>query len=807
MDLAPEPDLHPLYPTTAQLALQLSLSAGLTPAQKNQLVAHALTRACIFADISVLQYLLVDPQAQSHVDLATKDEEQVGLVSLTIHGFGSDSERDVEREECVRLLIQQGADISADSTGWTPLHYAALLCPPTVVSHLITHGCSPFDKTNRGLTPLDIITAHTLLPGREDVAVLIEAAMRGDGWTGGRMEEKRQELELRLKRRGKRKSARDEVGRILGIPPKWWKTTVDSDDEPDEAEADNLTYTPPPDYASMLVFSPDDLDDIFSTIITNFPPTLRNSQPANTLYLLARFACLTCDHNWLEDLLLGATDAIEEAFFARSEDVTSLVFWLYNTTIWLHLMQCDTSINEACEMLVFIIRFAERKIDTLLDSCLLDHTPMPSEFHSVEFESDWSIFRPFISNKRKSNCAYVSPPNSPGQPTQRPSSPGPTAQNFPTSTSSGPFSSLRQSFARNRAGSSTPLQGMFEPVASPADITRFLSALNQLLNLSDINPALTTQLWSQIMYWTSCEMFNRILTRKKYIIGMNLSHIEEWVISMGLPCGVKAHFVPVRELLNWLQCLSSITEFPNLVATIQTLKHINPLQDYKYESILTQLQKDWERHRVKLGVQALRKEQSIRSVNTLGESSTANPQANIDSLFDPGSDRSSWEPVKPPPVLGELLDSRHMLPLVFPSDPRYLAVTPSRHAPEIDERQPPMSATIAPDSRSASRASSRNDASVISWRSRDRKIREVELSTLHRIGGTTRTRWAWRPTEFDEPDDEEGGELSGDDDLEDQDAKDETLRVQMHFTPVRRVSRKGRASHGGDVTPIEEDVP
>jgi hypothetical protein len=118
---------------------------------------------------------------------------------------------------------------------------------------LITHGCSPFDKTNRGLTPLDIITAHTLLPGREDVAVLIEAAMRGDGWTGGRMEEKRQELELRLKRRGKRKSARDEVGRILGIPPKWWKTVededfladVDSDDEPDEAEADNLTYVGP----------------------------------------------------------------------------------------------------------------------------------------------------------------------------------------------------------------------------------------------------------------------------------------------------------------------------------------------------------------------------------------------------------------------------------------------------------------------------------------------------------------------------------------------------------------------------------
>jgi hypothetical protein len=35
----------------------------------------------------------------------------------------------------------------------------------------------------------------------------------------------------------------------------------------------------------------------------------------------------------------------------RSEDVTYLVFWLYNTTILLHLLECDNSINEACEML------------------------------------------------------------------------------------------------------------------------------------------------------------------------------------------------------------------------------------------------------------------------------------------------------------------------------------------------------------------------------------------------------------------------------------------------------------------------
>ena len=28
-----------------------------------------------------------------------------------------------------------------------------------------------------------------------------------------------------------------------------------------------------------------------------------------------------------------------------------MVFWLYNGTMWLHLMRCDNAINETCELL------------------------------------------------------------------------------------------------------------------------------------------------------------------------------------------------------------------------------------------------------------------------------------------------------------------------------------------------------------------------------------------------------------------------------------------------------------------------
>lgn len=114
IDLTPEPDLHPLYPTTAQISEQLGSHSGLNPNQKAELVAHCLSRACAFGDFSLVQYLLTDRHAQAHVDLGIRDDDGVNLISLAICGFGGDSDRDVEREECVRLLVSQGADMLAD---------------------------------------------------------------------------------------------------------------------------------------------------------------------------------------------------------------------------------------------------------------------------------------------------------------------------------------------------------------------------------------------------------------------------------------------------------------------------------------------------------------------------------------------------------------------------------------------------------------------------------------------------------------------------------------------------------------------
>ncbi|KAJ3857850.1 DIL domain-containing protein [Lentinula lateritia] len=874
-DFSPEPDLYPLYPTTAHIAVQLSSHSGLNPDQKAKLVRHCLTRACVFGELSILQYVFSDPQAHPFIDLGMRDEDGVGLVSLTIQGFGAESERDVEREECVRLLIAQGADLSADKDGWTPLHYAALLSPPTLVSHLMTHGCSPFDVTRRKLTPLDIVSAHSILPGRGDVALLVEEAMRGEGWTGGRLEDKRRILDERMKRKGKQQSIRENVGQALGIHPRWWNSDLDefnlsndSDSEQEEeGEGDNSLYTPPLDYTNMLVFSPPSLPAIFESLITSYPPSFRNPQPANLLYMLARFACLTCDHNWLEDFMLGATEAIEDNFFNRPEDITVLVFWLYNTTIWLHLMQCDKSISEVCEMLgsfelieetinsvfVFIIRLAERKIDELLDSALLDYSSLGSEFESVQFESEqWSFLRPFTGKKKA-----VPPPTSTNSTIRGPPSPLPIRPPSPSPSVSS-FSSIRQSFrARASSSTTTPLQALFSEnsqTPSPSHLTSYLTALHTFLTLSDINPALITQLWSQVMYWTSSEMFNRVLTRKKYIcrsravqISMNLGVVEEWVGQMGLPRGVQSHFSPVRDLLNWLQCLSSISEFSDLVATIQTMKSINPLQmrravrDYKYEvnegrmneeciQYLTQLQKDWERHRVKLGVEALRKEvmndrdhdgsasssmpnespeSGNSSILSTGSTDALAAQEAIDLLFDQGTEKSNWEPAQPPQVLGELLDSRYMLPLIFPSDPRMLSARPGKIPVLEDDKRSPLP---TPDpTRSASRASN-GSRGAMTWHSRNHKVREISSGALKWIdGAVSASRWGRLVPDESELGDVEVEHHGLSETSEEEHAAESAngLRVDTRITPLtrKRSARKARASiGGGETTPVELQI-
>lgn len=191
------------------------------------------------------------------------------------------------------------------------------------------------------------------------------------------------------------------------------------------------------------------------------------------------------------------------------------------------------------------------------------------------------------------------------------------------------------------------------------------------------------------------------------------------------------------------------------------------------------------------------------SISTASVSSTA-PHS-IDALLDRSQDGSEWEPVRPPEPLGELLDSRYMLPLLLPTDPRLLSASPAK-SPMTghfkQERRP--STSLGAEKKSIMSP----DRGALAWRSRNRKVREVDVGILQWVDGV-RSAARWRNSvEFEDDQDDSDGQ----DDEADQPSYasdephpfDEELKLNTHITPLTRKPSgrtKGRQSMG-ETTPI-----
>lgn len=148
-----------------------------------------------------------------------------------------------------RTLLCFGADDLAFIylyflAGWTALHHAALLAPPSLISHLLSHGSSPLAQSRRKLTPLDVVTAYEDVPGREDVIIMLREAMFSIGWKGDeKKEEERRMKERRLWKRDRRRRIKEELCTVLreelaGMSHTNWGDGTD--EEVDEFEPSDL---------------------------------------------------------------------------------------------------------------------------------------------------------------------------------------------------------------------------------------------------------------------------------------------------------------------------------------------------------------------------------------------------------------------------------------------------------------------------------------------------------------------------------------------------------------------------------------
>lgn len=122
-------------------------------------------------------------------------------------------------------------------------------------------------------------------------------------------------------------------------------------------------------------------------------------------------------------------------------------------------------------------------------------------------------------------------------------------------------------------------------------------------------------------------------------------------------------------------------------------------------------------------------------------------QRRMDTLFDRDSLKNEWTPPRPPDVLGELLDSRFMLPVVLPSDPELLCASPGLGVDRLRQledkaRRRGSSGSLASmneEGRSASRASIGNRG-ALEWRKKGLKAREVDAEIVEWVDGGIRLK-------------------------------------------------------------------
>ncbi|PWZ02666.1 hypothetical protein BCV70DRAFT_196909 [Testicularia cyperi] len=432
----------------------------------------------------------------------------------------------------------------------------------------------------------------------------------------------------------------------------------------------------------MLVLGPADLNPLLDMMITNCKPVrapwTSRAAPANVLFLCARYACRSDDQELLEELFLGAIDRIESIIYSHPTEMTYMAFWLYNCCLLRYYVEKDHTMRKLPavaehrallsdllnEIYVFIIRDAERRIDKVLDAAMLDHEAIPG-LDEIRFEGEWKFMKTLAGSVRgigqqgsisstissKSNArkpisqifggggvpgadsasdridssSLAAPSTNPSIGNGRPhgsygsSSFGPSSRRTNGADGSSP-SRLTEAFSSLREVSYNVSASDLLSKPTPRTITSLLTSTLQVLQFYEINPAIIVQGLSQVFFWVGCELFNRVLMRKRYLcrsraiqVRMNVSVLEDWARSNALPLSiVHSHLSPLSQLISWLQCQSSLQEFDGLIATMQGLKALTPVQlrkavkDYRYEvseprmseeclQYLDQLIIDWKR--------------------------------------------------------------------------------------------------------------------------------------------------------------------------------------------------------------------
>ncbi|CCX32256.1 DIL domain-containing protein [Pyronema domesticum] len=547
---------------------EIATSKAFTEQEKKDLLQKALNMAASNGEDERVRKLL-NGESRKFININLPDEEGTSpLIYASCFGH----------EDVVEALIKAGADVDQqDKNNWSSLMWAMTNRHKSIIKLLLENGASPEVKSSNGRTAFDFVEPQSEISGYLHANGYIGSTGAGalaggfadDFYSSGlaqdRFEEEMAENELR--RRMMMESAVNlEVDlSSLGLDEQA-EQNLEEDEEEEEGQ-EFLWDRCLPD--QMFVFQEQDLDRTLDIVITNMTPQRSPSQkpvPANILFLGARYAHYHSTPDLLSRLLVTSMKRINDTVEKHQWDMTMLAFWLSNATLLLYYLKKDAGLVSATtqfqqqlselinEIFVLIIRDAERRMDKVLDTAMLEHETIPG-FEDVQFQNEWRLFK----SKKKSDMDTDKQ--------MRPPSPKQRAK------------------------------------PAPRNITSLLSSTLFVLDLYDIHSVITAQVLSQLFYWLGAELFNRILNNRKYLcrtkamqIRLNVSALEDWARTNNRqpehydagslsPSGedtigsARRHLAPVIQLLQWLQCFSSVGEdIPELKAIIDQMPRLTSQQ-------------------------------------------------------------------------------------------------------------------------------------------------------------------------------------------------------------------------------------
>lgn len=547
---------HPAAESEEGVALDESLPSN----ERREVLQKALNMAASNGDVDRIR-TLVSGRSASLLDINARDEEGTApLIYASCFGH----------QDVVEALLGAGADINVqDRNQWSPLMWAMTNRHKAIAKLLLDHGASTDAQSSTGRTAFDFVAPHSEMSEylQENGYGIGSAGVSDDFYDSGFSQDKLEEemAENELKRRMMMESA-------MNLEVDLSSLGLDEQPESPDLELDGQDFVWDRCLNDqMFVFQESELRRILDIIVTNMTPQRSPSQkpvPANVLFLSARYAYHHASRDLLTTLLTSATEKINDVVERHQWDMTILAFWISNATLLLYYMKKDTGLVEATtafqlqlaelinEIFILIIRDAERRMDKHLDAAMLDHETIPG-FEDVHFQNEWRIFR------SKPKVQTLEP-------------------------------------AEKRFGPPSPKR---RAQASPRNITSLLSSTLFVLDLYDIHSFIIAQVIAQLFYWLGAELFNRIISNRKYLartkamqIRMNISTLEDWARANNrqpehyetgstsptaetLMDASRRYLAPVVQLLQWLQCFSSLgDDFESLVGTIQQLPRLSPYQ-------------------------------------------------------------------------------------------------------------------------------------------------------------------------------------------------------------------------------------